>query len=143
MTPDLSVFWTIFFVLLMAALLDRLLFKPIMHVMKQRQDAVRSARQLAEAAAAKAKAAAEEFDTKTAAARAEIYQQMDEARRAALARRAELLKNTREETETTLVQATERLDAETAQARAQLERDAEALGVAAAERIVGRRLPSH
>jgi F0F1-type ATP synthase membrane subunit b/b' len=78
--PDLSVFWVILFVLLLTVVLNQLLFKPLLAVMGQRDQAIRSARELAERSAAEARAATEEFDRKTAAARAEIYQQMDEMR---------------------------------------------------------------
>ena len=52
------------------------------------KQAGRSARELAERSANEARAAAAEFEQKTAAARAEIYRQMDEMRRAAIAERA-------------------------------------------------------
>src|SRR4051812_756345 len=55
--PDLSVLWVIFFVLLVAAILNQLLFKPLIRVMAARETAVASARQLAERAAAQAREA--------------------------------------------------------------------------------------
>lgn len=139
MLPDLSVFWVIFFVLLLTVILDRLLFKPILRVMKQREDAIRSARELAERSATEARAAAAEFEQKTTAARAEIYRQMDDMRRAALAERTEILARTRAEAEAEIAAAGAKLDADAAEARRRLEADAEALGAAAAERILGRK----
>ena len=91
MIPDLSVLWVIFFVLLIATILNVLLFKPVLAVMQQRQGAIASARELAETASAKARQASEQFETRTRGARAEVYAQMDAARRQAEARRAELL----------------------------------------------------
>jgi F-type H+-transporting ATPase subunit b len=88
--PDLSLFWVVFFVLVLSVILDRLLFRPVLHVIKQREAAATSARKLAEQAAAEARKATEEFDRKTAEARAEVYRQMDEMRREALAERAGL-----------------------------------------------------
>jgi F-type H+-transporting ATPase subunit b len=137
--PDLSVFWVIGFVLLLTAVLDRLLFKPILRVIQQREGAIRSARELAERSANEARAATAELEAKTAAARAEIYRQMDEMRRAALGERAEILTRTRAEAEAEIAGAVAQLQAETEEARRRLAADAEALGAAAAERILGRK----
>jgi F-type H+-transporting ATPase subunit b len=137
--PDLSVFWVIFFVLVLTIVLDRLLFRPILHVIHQREAAIRSARELAERSAREAQSAMTEFEQKTAAARAEVYRQMDEMRRTALAERAEILARTRAEAESEIAAASSQLQADAEAARRRLAADAEALGNAAAERILGRR----
>ena len=113
MLPDLSVVWVIFFVLLLTVILDRLLFKPILRVIEERERAIRSARELAEKSAADARAATAEFDRKTAEARGEIYKQMDEMRRAAQAERSEILTRTRAEAEAEVAAAAATLQAET------------------------------
>jgi F-type H+-transporting ATPase subunit b len=136
--PDLSVLWVIVFVLLLATILNVLLFKPLMRVMEQRQAAVSSARQLAEQAAAQAKAASDEFEAKTRAARADIYGQMEDARRAALDRRAALMNDTRRQAEATIAEASARLRADAADARARLDRDADSLATTIVERVLGR-----
>ena len=59
-------------------------------------------------------------------------------RRAALGRRAEIVAQTRAEAEAQVAEAITRLDAEAAEARRKLEADAQALGAAAAEQILGR-----
>jgi F-type H+-transporting ATPase subunit b len=138
--PDLSVFWVIFFVMLLTVIIDRLLLRPVMRVMREREAAIRSARELAETSANQAKAAAAEFDRKTTAARAEIYRQMDEMRRTALAERAEIVARTRAEADAQVAAASERLKAETEEAKRRLEIDADALGGAVAERILGRKV---
>jgi F-type H+-transporting ATPase subunit b len=137
--PDLSVFWVIFAVLLLTAVLNRLLFRPLLRVMESRAEAIRSARELAERSAAEARAASAEFEQKTALARADIYRQMDEMRKAALTDRADILARTRAEAEAEVSRATTILQAETEEARRRLAADAEALGAAAADRILGRR----
>src|SRR3954469_10590789 len=104
--PDLSVLWVIFFVLVLTILLDRLLFRPLQAVMHQRAEATRSARELAERSASEARAAAEEFERQTAAARAEVYRQMDEMRKAALAERTDILTQTRAQAEAEIAAAT-------------------------------------
>ena len=93
MIPDLSVLWVIFFVLVITVLLNQLLFKPVVSVMSRRESAVKSARDLAEAAAAKAQHASDEFESKTRAARGEVYAQMDETRRAAEAQQSDYYRN--------------------------------------------------
>lgn len=139
MLPDLSVFWVIFFVLLLTIVLDRLLLKPILRVMEQREHAIRSARELADRSAAEARAASAEFDQKVAAARAEVYREMDEVRRAALNERAEIMARTRAEADAEIASASAQLQAQVEEARRTLSTDAEALGTAAAERILGRK----
>ena len=94
MLPDLSVLWVIGAVLLLAFFLDRWLFKPVLRVMREREAAVKSAMQMAEDAAAKAQAATAEFDAKVGAARADLYKQMDERRKAGDAYRTELMAKT-------------------------------------------------
>ena len=139
MLPNLSVLWVIFFILVLTFVVDRLLLKPVLNVIRRREDAIESARELARRSATEAQAASAEFERKTGAARAEMYREMDEMRRAALGRRAEIVAETRAEAEAQVAAAITRLDAETAEARRKLEIDAQALGAAAAEKILGRK----
>jgi len=137
--PDLSVFWVIFFVLLLTALLNRLLFKPVLRVMEERERAIGSARELADRSANNARLASAEFEKKTAEARAELYRQMDEMRRAAMNERADIMTRTRAEAESEIAAATAKLTAEAEEARRRLSTEADALGAAVAERILGRK----
>ena len=139
MLPDLSVVWVIGFVLVLTVVLDRLLLRPVTRIMKAREDAIGSARELAETSRARAQAAMDEFDAKTRAARAEVYRQMEENRRAALATRADLVAATRREVERSMGEAAERLGTQAAAARAQLERDADVLAGSIVERVLGRK----
>ena len=140
MLPDISVFWVILFVMLLTVIIDRLLLRPITRVMQQREEAIRSARELAEQSANQAKAAVAEFEQKTMAARAETYKQMDEMRRAATAERNEVMARTRAEADAQIAAASEPLKAETEDARRTLQADADALGGIVAERILGRKV---
>jgi F-type H+-transporting ATPase subunit b len=137
--PDLSVIWIIVFVLLLSIILDRLLLRPVTQVMQQREAAITSARALAESSRMKAHAAVDEFESKTRLARAEIYRQMDEKRRAALDRRAEILDATRGEIERTTGEATARIRSQAETARAQIDRDADTLAATIVERVLGRK----
>jgi F-type H+-transporting ATPase subunit b len=137
--PDLSVVWVIVLVLTLSVILDRLLLRPTTRVMQEREGAIRSARELAEASRARAQAAADEFEARTRAARGDVYRQMDEKRRAALERRAALVADTRREVEQSLRDATQRLQKQAAAARAQLERDSDILATTIVERVLGRK----
>ena len=139
MLPNLSVLWVIFFILVLTFVVDRMLLRPVLSVIRRREEAIESAGELARRSAAEAQAATVEFDRKTGAARAELYREMDEMRRAALARRAEIVAATRTEAEAQVTEAVKRLDEETAAARRKLEADAQVLGAAVAERILGRK----
>ena len=139
MIPDLSVVWVIVFVLALSVILDRLLLRPVTRVMSEREDAIRSARELAESSRSRAQAAADEFEAKTLAARAEIYRQMDEKRWAALERRAAIVADTRRDVERSMVDATGRVRAQAGAARAQLEREADTLASIIVERVLGRK----
>ncbi|HET7618033.1 MAG TPA: ATP synthase F0 subunit B [Vicinamibacterales bacterium] len=139
MLPNLSVFWVIVAVLILTVVLDRLLLRPILDVIRRREQAIDSARELARQSAAQAQHATAEFEQRTAAARAELYRQMDEMRRAALGHRAEIVERTRREAEAQVTAAVQRLDEEAADARRRLDTESETLGAAIAERILGRR----
>lgn len=138
MLPDLSVVWVIFFVLVLTVALDRLLLRPILAVIRQREDASASARELARRAAEDAQAATAEFDRTMTAARTELYREMDDMRRAATNRRADIVAQTRADAEAQVADAARRLDEEAARARRALDAEAQALGAAAADRILGR-----
>ncbi|MGE5243889.1 MAG: hypothetical protein ACM3SQ_06655 [Betaproteobacteria bacterium] len=139
MIPDLHTIWIIVFVLVLTVVFDRLLLRPFLRVMQEREGATRSAREMAETSRARAQAAADEFEAKTRAARAEVYRQMEDKRRAALESRATTLAETRQQIERSVADASERLQAQAAAARAALDRDAEALAITIVERVLGRK----
>jgi F-type H+-transporting ATPase subunit b len=136
--PDLSVLWVIGAILLLAVILDRWLFKPVLRVIRERETAVQSAMQMAEDATARAKAATAEFDSKMGAARADLYKQLDERRKAGDQYRNDLMAKTREEVDKTLAGARIELDEQVARATAKLEQDAEQLGREIADKVLGR-----
>jgi len=137
--PDLSVFAVIGLVLVLAVILDRVLLRPVTGVIREREAAIGSARELAETSRARAQSAADELDAKTRAARAEVYRQMEETRRAAMERRASVVAETRSEIERSIHDATERVRQQAQAARVRLERDAETLATTIVERVLGRK----
>ena len=138
MIPDLSALWVIAFLLTCTYLLNTLIFKPILRVIDARLKAVADARELAQSAADRATAARTEYMQTLNAARSDVYKQMDDKRRLALDQRAALLGETRAVVEGELKDATRRVEAQTAEARATLDRDADALAGAIVSRVLGR-----
>lgn len=138
MLPDLSVLWVIALVLLLTVILQQLFFKPLLRVIHARADAVGSARALAERSAAEARRASEEFDAKTTAARAIFSRELDDMRKRGQDERAAMLAEARVQADRDLQTARAALVSETAQARTQLEQDAQQLGAELADRLAGR-----
>lgn len=138
LTPDITTLWVVAFLFLCTFLLNTLVFKPILQVIDQRSGAVRGARELADSAARKAAAAAAEYDQKLNAARAEVYGQMDDMRKAALDKRAMLLGDTRATIEQELKMAAARVQQESQAARDTLDHDANNLAGAIVSRVLGR-----
>ena len=143
MTLDLSVFWVIALVLVLAWTLDRTLIKPLTRVMQDREQAIASARELAESATQRAATAAREFEEKRAEARADIFKQMDKMRQDLLVHREDILQKARIEADAAFKEASTRLSTQTEDARAQLEHDAQALGIAVAEQMLDRKILSN
>lgn len=138
MLPDLSVLWVIAFVLLLTVILQQLFFKPLLRVIHARQDAVGSARALAERSAAEARRASEEFDARTTAARATFYRELDDMRKRGQDERTAMLADARTQADRELEAARTTLATDTAQARAQLDEQAQQLGAQLADRLAGR-----
>lgn len=138
MIPDLSALWVIALLLTCTYLLNTLIFQPILRVIEARLKAVSDARDLAQSAADRATTAATEYTQTLNAARSEVYRQMDETRRTALDRRAALLAETRATVERELIEATRRVQQQSAEARASLDRDADQLAGAIVSRVLGR-----
>jgi F-type H+-transporting ATPase subunit b len=136
--PDATSVVVIALLLICVAIVNTLIFKPILQVSEGRERAVRDARELAASAAQKANEATERYDRTLGAARAEVYSQMDEARRAALEKRAVLLADTKRDAEASLADATSRLSAQATAARAALEREATTLAGEIVTRVLGR-----
>jgi F-type H+-transporting ATPase subunit b len=136
--PDITTVWVIGFVLLTVFLVNTLIFKPIVAVIEARLKAVSDAREMAQTAADRAKAASAEYNEKLGSARDAVYSEMDEKRRAALAARAAVLGETKATVERELADATTRVQQQAVAARASLDREAETLAGAIVARVLGR-----
>ena len=138
MIPDASVFLIVALVLALAFILNRLVFGPVLGIIKQREEAVAAAGGLAVPAAAAALLGGVVFERTPGDPRAEVYRQMDEMRKTALEERAALIDATRREAALALSDARAQLDRDVEAARAKLDADADALAADAAQRILGR-----
>lgn len=136
--PDLTSLAVVGFLLTCVFLLNTLIFQPVLRVMDQRGQAVTDARELAESASVKATAAADEYARTLANARAEVYKQMDDTRRAALDRRASALARARAEVERELSTARATVAAQSSEARATLDDEAGELAGVIVGRVLGR-----
>jgi F0F1-type ATP synthase membrane subunit b/b' len=139
--PDLPyVACVIGFVLLLTIILDRLLLRPMNAVINAREGATQAARALAESSRIRAEQASSELEARTRQARSELYRQMDDKRRVALERRADVLGSTRREVEQLMHEAAARVQAQVSAARAQLDRDADLMAGTIVERVLGRQV---
>lgn len=138
MIPDLSVLWVICFVLLLTVIVQQLLFRPLLRVIHDRQNAIVKARELAAEAERRAAAANEEYEAQFTSAKNELYRQMDVTRRQALEKRSELLALTRQEADEARADALNRLRSTTASAREALSAEADALSRVIADRVLER-----
>jgi F0F1-type ATP synthase membrane subunit b/b' len=116
--PDATSLVVIALLLICVSVVNTLIFKPILQVSEGRARAVR--------------------DRTLGAARAEVYRQMDDARRAALDTRATVLADTKREAESAIADATSRLSTQATAARAALEREATTLAGEIVTRVLGR-----
>jgi F-type H+-transporting ATPase subunit b len=136
--PDITTLWAVLLLLITVTLVNTLVFKPVLAVIEARLKAVAGARELAESAGQRAQTAAAEYNEKLTAARAAVYREMDEKRRVALEKRAALIGETKAVVEKELADATSRVRQQSAEARASLDREAEALAGAIVTRVLGR-----
>ena len=111
---------TVIFVFLLGVILDRLFFRPLDAVLKQREEetlgAFDRARELSAAADAKAK----EYEAEFQAARQEVYRLRESDRRSGLQEREEMLSGARARAESALKDAQAALHAEAESVKQQL-----------------------
>ena len=111
---------TVIFVFLLGVILDRLFFRPLDAVLKQREEetlgAFDRARELSAAADAKAK----EYEAEFQAARQEVYRLRESDRRTGLQEREEMLSGARARAESALEDAQAALHAEAESVKQQL-----------------------
>jgi F0F1-type ATP synthase membrane subunit b/b' len=128
---------TIVFVFLLFFILDRLFFRPVMAVMKQREDATVGAIARAKEQAAVAEEKARKYEAAFQAARQEVYRLREAERRVNLADRESMLKSARGQAEEMVKEARSSLAAEVTRARSELESTFRSLAEEITQNILG------
>jgi F-type H+-transporting ATPase subunit b len=118
---------TVIIVLLFYFFMRWAFFTPIQKAMAERQARIEGARAEAAAVEAEAKQELDAYNEELRKARAEIYGEQENARQAALADRAALLKAMRARTQEDVTAAKRRIATEMVAARAEIERGTAAL----------------
>jgi F-type H+-transporting ATPase subunit b len=129
---------TVIFVFLLLVILERLLFRPLSAVLKQREEASIGALERAKELTDQVESKIRYYEAALQAARQEVYRQQEADRRETLSQRDSALKRAREEAELQLQRARAELGKQVEVAKQDLGRAAESL----AEEIAGRILDS-
>ena|SRR6516164_2075958 len=128
---------TVIFVFLLGVILDRLFFRPLDAVLKQREEetlgAFDRARELSAAADAKAK----DYEAEFQAARQEVYRLRESDRRTGLQEREEMLSGARARAESALKDAQAALHAEAESVKQQLTGITRSLALEVTRTVVG------
>lgn len=127
---------TIIFVVILVAILDRLFFRPIAAVLKQRAGETTGALERARRQAEEAAAKTEHYRGELAAARAEIFRKRQEDHQSALAEMDGVLRRAREHSEGLVHEASQALAAEVAEARRELTASTQSLAREIAGKIL-------
>jgi F-type H+-transporting ATPase subunit b len=128
---------TVIFVFFLLVILERWFFRPLLAILKQREDATVGALERAREQAAETEAKAREYEARFQAARQEVYRLREADRRAALAERESALARTREEAELRLARAEADLANQVKMAKQELERASQALARMIADTVLG------
>jgi F-type H+-transporting ATPase subunit b len=132
---------TVIFVFLLAAILDRLFFRPLTSVLKQREEETLGALDRARKLSAAAEAKAKEYEAAFQAARQEVYRLREADRRTALQEREEMLKAERARSESALKDAQTALHAEAESVKQQLIGTTHALALAVTGAVLDEATP--
>jgi F-type H+-transporting ATPase subunit b len=111
---------TVLFVFLLLIILERLLFRPVVQVLKKREEATSGALARARAQAEEVEAQARQYEAAFQAARQEVYREREEARRRNLSERESMLKDSRAQADSKIKEAQANLAAEVAKAKQEM-----------------------
>ena len=131
---------TIVFVLLLVAFLNRLFFKPLSQTLEARTKATSGALAEAREQAERADARMAEYEKAIQAARQEIYQHREAARREALGKRDIQIQGARAHAGTLINEAQKELEKETLLAKSELRAAADSLAIEVADAFFAPRL---
>jgi F-type H+-transporting ATPase subunit b len=128
---------TVIFVFLLLIILDRLFFRRLDEVLKEREAATRGALARARTETATAEAKWQEYEAAFQAARQEVYRQREIDRREGLAERESSLEKAREQTESWVKDAQGKLSAQVESAKEELNLGSRALALEIVGAILG------
>lgn len=128
---------TVIFVFVLLLILERLFFRPLTAILRQREEATTGALARAREQAAAAEAKAREYEAAFQAARQEVYRLREMERKAALGERENALKNTRAQSEMWLKQAKDGLAKQVEATKLELETSCRSLAHDIAEAVLG------
>jgi F-type H+-transporting ATPase subunit b len=112
---------TLILLILLHLYLKAVFFRPLKRILKQRYDATEGARNAAKAAMDRAAQKATEYEDALRRARAEMYREQEEARHKWLEEQARQIDESHKRSRESVHEAKQRLDAEAATARRELE----------------------
>ena len=128
---------TVILVFLLFVILDRIFFRPLMAVLKQREKLTVGALARAREQATAAETKTRQYEDAFQAARQEVYRQREADRRASLEERESTLQKARDLAEVLMREAQAQLAQEVASAKAELEAACRPLAQEISERLVG------
>lgn len=128
---------TVILVFLLFIILDRIFFRPILAVLKQREESTVGALARAREQAATAETKARQYEEAFQAARQDVYRQRETARHTNLEQRDSALRTAREQAEVVVREAQAALAAEVARAKAELDGACRPLAEEISESLVG------
>ncbi len=136
--PDISLVVILALFILFVFLLNRLLFRPISHVLDKREALTEGATAEARAAARQYNARLSEYEASIRQARAEGYRKLEQQRAAALEQRRGLIERVKEEAASEIGRAKATLAAQASEARATLEAESRQLAEKISRTVLGR-----
>lgn len=133
-------FWTILCFVLLALLLSRTAWRPLMAAVEERERAIKHDRHVAEAARAEAEKAKAELEAKLAEMRAEVSRRLEEAHAAAEQEKDLLIEEARKSAAAIVETSRREIEAQKLEAARELKGKVVELTVLAAERILLKQL---
>ncbi|MDE3179341.1 MAG: hypothetical protein KGM47_06730 [Acidobacteriota bacterium] len=128
---------TIFFVIILLAILDRLFFRPMAKMMKKRAEETTGAIARAREQINDAETKSRKYESEVQAARAKLYASRQAEHAGALARHEAALREAREHSERLVKEAQAAIAAEMATVKSQLSASCQALASEITDRILG------
>ena len=128
---------TVVMVFLLFVILDRILFRPLIAVMKQREDLTVGALARAREQAASVETKTREYEAAFQAARQEVYRQRETDRHSSLEQRDAALRTAREQADLVIRNAQAELAAEVTRAKAELDGACQPLAEEITQSLVG------